>query len=78
LRAAIPEPIHLNRANGIATLGYGALGRGLLSGRMRPDTAFEGDDLGHTDPKFQPPRLVQYLEAVRQLDEFAKSRFTGD
>src|ERR1700744_4444201 len=32
------------RANGIATLGYGALCRGLLSGRMRPDPVFHGDD----------------------------------
>src|SRR5437870_6386513 len=36
------------RKNGIATLGYGALCRGLLSGRMRPDTRFNGDDLRHT------------------------------
>ena len=33
------------RKNEIATLGYGALCRGLLSGRMRPDTVFDGDDL---------------------------------
>ena len=62
-------------ANGIATFGYGALCRGLLSGRVRPDTVFDGDDLRRIDPKFQPPRLAQYLEAVRQLDELAKSRF---
>src|SRR5271166_1340055 len=29
--------------NKIATLGYGALCRGLLSGRMRPNTVFDGD-----------------------------------
>jgi aryl-alcohol dehydrogenase-like predicted oxidoreductase len=63
------------RANKIATFGYGALCRGLLSGRMRPDTAFEGDDLRRIDPKFQPPRFAQYLEAVRQLDQFAQGRF---
>ena len=40
------------RENGIATLGYGALCRGLLSGRMRADTKFEGDDLGATIPSF--------------------------
>ena len=74
-RAIDVEILPYCRANGIATLGYGALCRGLLSGRMRPDTAFEGDDLRHTDPKFQPPRLAQYLEAVRQLDEFARRRF---
>jgi aryl-alcohol dehydrogenase-like predicted oxidoreductase len=63
------------RANNIATLGYGALCRGLLSGRMRADTTFEGDDLRRLDPKFQPPRFAQYLEAVRQLDQFAQDRF---
>jgi len=62
-------------ANEVATLGYGALCRGLLSGRIRPDTTFDGDDLRRVDPKFQPPRLAQYLEAVRQLDELAKKRF---
>jgi aryl-alcohol dehydrogenase-like predicted oxidoreductase len=63
------------RANNIATLGYGALCRGLLSGRMLPETTFEGDDLRRLDPKFQPPRFSQYLNAVRQLDRLAQDRF---
>jgi aryl-alcohol dehydrogenase-like predicted oxidoreductase len=63
------------RKNGIATLGYGALCRGLLSGRMRPDTVFKGDDLRRTDPKFQAPRFAQYLAAVQRLDRLAKERF---
>jgi aryl-alcohol dehydrogenase-like predicted oxidoreductase len=63
------------RANNIVTLGYGALCRGLLSGRMRADTRFEGDDLRRLDPKFQPPRFAQYLAAVRQLDQLAQERF---
>jgi len=63
------------RANNIVTLGYGALCRGLLSGRMRPDTTFDGDDLRRIDPKFHAPRFAQYLHAVRQLDEFAQRRF---
>jgi aryl-alcohol dehydrogenase-like predicted oxidoreductase len=62
-------------AHNIATFGYGALCRGLLSGRMRPDTRFDGDDLRRIDPKFQPPRFAQYLDAVRQLDELAQRRF---
>ena len=62
-------------ANHIVTLGYGALCRGLLSGRMRPDTIFHGDDLRRIDPKFQPPRFTQYLNAVRQLDELAQRHF---
>jgi aryl-alcohol dehydrogenase-like predicted oxidoreductase len=60
------------RRNGIATLGYGALCRGLLSGRMRDDTSFEGDDLRRTDPKFRQPRFGQYLEAVARLKQIAK------
>ena len=63
------------RANNIATFGYGALCRGLLSGRMQPGTTFEGDDLRRADPKFQPPRFAQYLSAVRQLDQLAQERF---
>ena len=63
------------RANNIATFGYGALCRGLLSGRMQIDTTFEGDDLRRTDPKFQSPRFAQYLAAVRELDQLARDRF---
>jgi aryl-alcohol dehydrogenase-like predicted oxidoreductase len=59
-------------ANDIATFGYGALCRGLLSGRMGPDSVFEGDDLRRIDPKFQPPRFAQYLNAVGQLDQLAQ------
>ncbi len=59
----------------IATLGYGALCRGLLSGRMRPDTQFSGDDLRRNDPKFQPERYPDYLAAVAKLDDFARERY---
>jgi aryl-alcohol dehydrogenase-like predicted oxidoreductase len=74
-RAIETDILPYARSNRIATLGYGALCRGLLSGRMRPDSTFDGDDLRRIDPKFQPPRFAQYLNAVRQLDEFAQRRF---
>jgi aryl-alcohol dehydrogenase-like predicted oxidoreductase len=61
--------------HGIAPLTYGALCRGLLSGRMHADTTFRGDDLRRTDPKFQPPRVAQYLQAVSALERFARDRF---
>jgi aryl-alcohol dehydrogenase-like predicted oxidoreductase len=64
------------RENKIATFGYGALCRGLLSGRMRPDTAFGGDDLRRSDPKFVVPRFAQYLAAVQRLDQLAQQRFS--
>jgi aryl-alcohol dehydrogenase-like predicted oxidoreductase len=60
------------RENKIAMLGYGALCRGLLSGRMRADTVFDGDDLRRSDPKFIEPRFTQYLTAVARLDRLAQ------
>src|ERR1700676_5573717 len=63
------------RENKIATLGYGALCRGLLSGRMKANTVFEGDDLRRTDPKFLNPRSAQYVAAVQKLDRLAPPRF---
>jgi aryl-alcohol dehydrogenase-like predicted oxidoreductase len=60
------------REHKIAMFGYGALCRGLLSGRMRADTAFDGDDLRRTDPKFREPRFAQYLAAVGKLDRLAQ------
>jgi aryl-alcohol dehydrogenase-like predicted oxidoreductase len=60
------------REHKIAMLGYGALCRGLLSGRMRADTVFDGDDLRRSDPKFVEPRFAQYLAAVSRLDRLAQ------
>jgi aryl-alcohol dehydrogenase-like predicted oxidoreductase len=74
-RAIEADVLPYCRKNGIATFGYGALCRGLLSGRMRADSKFEGDDLRRTDPKFQPPRFAQYLAAVERLDRLARQRF---
>ncbi len=63
------------RENGITTLMYGSLCRGLLSGRMKSDTEFEGDDLRKTDPKFQAPIYERYLKVVEILDEFAREKY---
>ncbi|HLH10923.1 MAG TPA: aldo/keto reductase [Methylovirgula sp.] len=59
----------------IVTLAYGPLCRGLLSGRMKADTKFTGDDLRRNDPKFQAPRFQQYLKAVARLDQFARENY---
>jgi aryl-alcohol dehydrogenase-like predicted oxidoreductase len=63
------------KTHGIAVLAYGALCRGLLSGKIKADTTFDGDDLRNVDPKFQPERRGQYLAAVAKLDSLAKERF---
>jgi aryl-alcohol dehydrogenase-like predicted oxidoreductase len=60
---------------GLTLLSYGALCRGLLTGRMTPETQFEGDDLRKTDPKFQSPRFPQYLAAAEALKTLARERF---
>jgi aryl-alcohol dehydrogenase-like predicted oxidoreductase len=66
------DPLKYCAKNGIATLGYGALCRGLLSGRMQVDTVFNGDDLRRNDPKFREPRFPQYIAAVEKLDQLAQ------
>jgi aryl-alcohol dehydrogenase-like predicted oxidoreductase len=60
---------------GLTVLAYGALCRGLLSGRMHLETKFEGDDLRNTDPKFRGDRFRQYLAAVDELQRLARERF---
>jgi aryl-alcohol dehydrogenase-like predicted oxidoreductase len=61
--------------NDIGLMTYGALCRGLLSGKMSEDRNFEGDDLRNNDPKFQQPRFSEYLQAVKKLEELAEKRF---
>lgn len=61
--------------NSIALMTYGALCRGLLTGKMTVDSLFEGDDLRNNDPKFAEPRYGQYLRAVESLQQYAKQQF---
>jgi aryl-alcohol dehydrogenase-like predicted oxidoreductase len=74
-RQAEQDILPWSRKNGVATLTYGSLCRGLLGGAIDRNTKFEGDDLRKTDPKFQPPRFAQYLKAVELLDRFAHEHF---
>lgn len=62
------------KKHGIAVLAYGAICRGLLSGKMKADTKFQGDDLRQQDPKFREPRYSQYLHAIAELDDLAAKR----
>ncbi|WP_110684842.1 aldo/keto reductase [Salinicola aestuarinus] len=57
--------------NDLTLLTYGALCRGLLTGKMRTGYTFNGDDLRNKDPKFQSPRFAQYLAAVDALRDVA-------
>jgi aryl-alcohol dehydrogenase-like predicted oxidoreductase len=63
------------KATSLTVLSYGALCRGLLSGRMTAASRFAGDDLRKVDPKFQGERFHQYLAAVDELGQLARERF---
>jgi aryl-alcohol dehydrogenase-like predicted oxidoreductase len=60
---------------GLTVLAYGALCRGLLTGKITAASRFDGDDLRRNDPKFQEPRRAQYLAAVAALDRFARDNY---
>jgi aryl-alcohol dehydrogenase-like predicted oxidoreductase len=55
----------------LLVLSYGAICRGLLSGTMKANRKFDGDDLRLSDPKFQRPRFIQYLKAADRLGQYA-------
>jgi aryl-alcohol dehydrogenase-like predicted oxidoreductase len=74
-RAIDDDVLPYVKQNKLVALAYGALCRGLLSGRIDQSTRFDGDDLRQHDPKFRAPRRDQYVAAVRELDEFARTRF---
>ncbi len=59
----------------IATLGYGSLCRGLLSGKMEKTRQFKGDDLRKVDPKFQEPNYSAYLRCAKRLAEWAQQKY---
>ncbi len=69
------ETLPYCRSDGIPLLTYGVLCRGLLTGKITPDREYHGDDLRNMDPKFQEPKLNQYLEAVAKLDRFARENY---
>ena len=63
------------KKNDIKTVVYGAICRGLLSGKMTKDREFKGDDLRQADPKFKDNRFEMYLNAVDELDKFARENY---
>lgn len=67
------------KENDITLLTYGALCRGLLSGKMSKDRTFnEGDMRRNADPKFQGETFENHLQAVEKLQEYADSNFSKE
>jgi aryl-alcohol dehydrogenase-like predicted oxidoreductase len=65
------EVLPFCHANGIATMAYGGLCRGLLTGKFDGEEKFPRGDLRRADPKFKPDRFKQYIKAVEQLKKLA-------
>ncbi len=64
------------KENNITLLTYGALCRGMLSGKMNKDRTFNKGDLRrNADPKFQGETFVKHLAAVEKLKEYAGDNF---
>jgi aryl-alcohol dehydrogenase-like predicted oxidoreductase len=60
----------------ITTLGYSAICRGLLSGKMKKDREFKGDDLRKgMDPKFQEPHFSDYVNCADALKKWVKDKY---
>lgn len=61
---------------GIAVIGYSALCRGLLSGKMSKDREFKGDDLRKSmDPKFKEPLFSEYLQCAEALKAWVMNKY---
>lgn len=69
------EALPYCRTHGIGVLAWSALCRSMLAGRMRADQKFPAEDIRSADPKFQPPRLAQYVQAVAALDAYAQQHY---
>lgn len=59
------------RRHQFGTLTYGALCRGLLSGKFTAQATFSSGDVRSFDPKFEGGNLPQYLRCVKRLQELA-------
>jgi len=74
IERAIEADCSLTAQDNIATLGYGGVCRASCP-TDAVDTAFEGDDLRRTDPKFRAPSLCNISPAVQRLNQLARERF---
>ena len=72
-REAEKELLPFCMENGIATLAYGGLCRGLLTGKFKGDERFPKGDLRDSDPKFKPDQFKKYVSAVDEIKPIAAS-----
>ena len=62
------------RELGIGFVPYSPLGRGFLTGVVKPAADYEETDMRRVDPRWQPGNFEKNRDAVRQLEDLAKSK----
>lgn len=62
------------RELGIGFVPYSPLGRGFLTGEVKPAAEYEENDMRRFDPRWQPGNFEKNKKAVDQLTELAKAK----
>lgn len=62
------------RELGIGFVAYSPLGRGFLTGAVKPAAEYEASDMRRHDPRWQEGNFEKNLDAVHKLGELAKAK----
>jgi aryl-alcohol dehydrogenase-like predicted oxidoreductase len=76
-RAVEAEVLPVLRELGIGLVPYSPLGRGFLTGDVRPADTYPADDMRSWDDRWQPGNFEANLAAVRALTELATAKGIG-
>ncbi len=72
-RSIEKEILPFCQENGIGTVVYSPMAKGLLTGKYKPDATFPSGDVRATDPLFQGERFQRNLELVETLKPMAEA-----
>lgn len=73
-RATAAEVLPTVRELGIGFVAYSPLGRGFLTGEVKPASEYAADDMRSTDARWQPGNYEKNLAAIGQLRELATDK----
>jgi aryl-alcohol dehydrogenase-like predicted oxidoreductase len=73
-RAVEAEVLPVVRELGIGFVPYSPLGRGFLTGAVKPAAEYPADDMRSWDDRWQPGNYEQNLAAIRQLTALADAK----
>ncbi|GLP64577.1 aryl-alcohol dehydrogenase-like predicted oxidoreductase [Streptomyces sp. SAI-126] len=73
-RAVEAEVLPVVRELGIGFVPYSPLGRGFLTGAVKPAAEYPADDMRSWDERWQPGNYEKNLAAVRELTALAQSK----